>query len=320
MTGGRAERGMAPVKGRWHDIGLPDQVGRRAIVTGANTGLGFAAAWALAGAGAEVVLAVRDLDKGVAAVQRIRGDLDEANVRVVHLDLASLDSIAEFAAAELAAGPLDLLVNNAGVMLVPRRELTADGFELHMGVNHLGHFALTARLLPALAAASAARIVNVTSIAARRARRLDHRLGLDGDYTPMGAYSQSKLAVGLFAVELDRRLQAAGSSVASLLAHPGWSATAVRQPDDGAGRFVVLARRATALLGSPPTTGARSEIAAATARGVSGGVLVGPRLLMRGAPTARPAPRAMADPGEAGWLWARSADLTGVEPLPGPVG
>jgi len=305
------------VKGRWHSIGLPDQVGRRVIVTGANTGLGFAAARVLAGAGAEVVLAVRDLDKGVAASLKIRHDFDEAQVRVVHLDLASLASIADFVAAQVAAGPLDLLVNNAGVMLVPRREFTADGFEMHMGVNHLGHFALTAGLLPALERSSAARIVSVTSIAARRARRLDHGLGLDGDYTPMGAYSQSKLAVGMFAVELDRRLQATGSTAVSVLAHPGWSATAVAQPDDGAGRFVVLSRRATALLGSSPADGARSEVAAATARGVSGGAVVGPRFLVRGAPTPRSAPRPMTDSTEAGWLWGRSADLTGVEPLPG---
>lgn len=305
------------MKGRWHDIGLPDQVGRRAIVTGANTGLGFAAARVLAGAGADVVLAVRDLDKGVAAAQRIRQEFDDAAVRVVHLDLASLDSIADFAAGQGAAGPVDLLVNNAGVMLVPRRELTADGFEMHMGVNHLGHFALTALLLPALERSPAARVVSVTSITARRARRLDRGLGLVGGYTPMGAYSQSKLAVGLFAVELDRRLQAAGSAVVSVLAHPGWSATAVARPDDGAGRFVVLARRATAFLGSSPDHGARSEVAAATAQGVSGGVVVGPRFLVRGAPTPRSAPAPMADSTDAGWLWSRSAELTGVEPLPG---
>ena len=301
----------------WHSIGIPDQVGRRAIVTGANTGLGFAAAKALAGAGAEVVLAVRDLDRGVMAVQRIRDALDEAKVRVVHLDLASLASVADFAAAQSADGPIDVLVNNAGVMLVPRREFTADGFELHMGVNHLGHYALTAGLLPALERADAARIIAVTSITARRARHLDHGLGLDGDYTPMGAYSQSKLAVGLFAVELDRRLRAAGSRATSLLVHPGWSATAVGQPDDGAGRFVLLSRRATALLGSPPSAGARSAVAAATVPELPGGALVGPRFLVRGTPTAHPAPRAMTDSAEAGWLWSRSAELTGVEPLPG---
>lgn len=302
---------------RWRSIGLPDQVGRTAVVTGANTGLGFAVAKALAGAGADVVLAVRDLDRGVAAAQRIRDSLDEAKVRVVHLDLASLDSVADFAATRAAQGPLDILVNNAGLMLVPRREFTADGFEAQMGVNHLGHYALVAGLLPALERAPAARIVGVTSLAARRARRLDHRLGLDGEYTPMGAYSQSKLAVGLFAVELDRRLRAAGSAATSLVAHPGWSATAVIQPDDGAGRMVVVSRRATAVLGSTPAAGARSEVAAATFPDLPGGSLVGPRFLVRGAPRARPVPRAMADPGQAEWLWSRSAELTGVEPRPG---
>ncbi|HOZ56828.1 MAG TPA: SDR family NAD(P)-dependent oxidoreductase [Nakamurella multipartita] len=302
---------------RWRSIGLPDQIGRRAIVTGANTGLGFAAAKALAGAGADVVLAVRDLDRGVAAAQRIRDALDEAKVRVVHLDLASLASVADFAATQCAQGPVDILINNAGLMLVPRREFTADGFEAQMGVNHLGHYALVAGLLPALEQAPAARIVGVTSLAARRARRLDQRLGLDGDYRPMGAYSQSKLAVGLFAVELDRRLQAAGSRARSLLAHPGWSATAVAQPEDGAGRMVVFSRRATALLGSSPASGARSEVAAATFPDLPGGSLVGPHFLVRGAPRARPAPKAMTDPAQAGWLWSRSAELTGVEPLPG---
>ncbi len=316
MTGdGRGTR----VK-RWRSIGLPDQVGRRAIVTGANTGLGFAAARILAAAGADVVLAVRDLDKGVAAAQRIRDDVDEATVRVVHLDLASLASVADFVAGQAARGPVDLLVNNAGVMLVPRREFTVDGFELHMGVNHLGHFALTAGLLPALERAPAARIVCVTSLTARRSRHLDHRLGVAGDYTPMGAYSQSKLAVGLFAVELDRRLRAAGSRAACLLAHPGWSATAVSSPDDHPGRFVRLARRATAVLGTPPAVGARPEVAAAVSPEFPGGVLVGPRLLIRGAPTAHRAPRAMTDPADAGWLWSKSAELTGVEPLPGTAG
>jgi len=305
---------------RWRSIGLPDQVGRRAIITGANTGLGFAVARTLAGAGAEVVLAVRDLDKGVAAAQRIRDDLDEAKVRVAHLDLASLSSVADFTMAQEAQGPIDLLVNNAGVMLVPRREFTVDGFEMHMGVNHLGHFALTAGLLPAVERASAGRIVCVTSLAARRSRRLDHRLGVAGDYSPMGAYSQSKLAVGLFAVELNRRLVAAGSGAICLLAHPGWSATAVSQPEDGAGRFVLLARGATARLGTRPGLGARPEVAAATSPAMPGGVLVGPRFVVRGGPTARRAPRAMADSGEAGWLWSRSAELTGVEPLPGAVG
>ncbi len=216
---------------------MPDQYGRRVIVTGANTGLGYQTALALAAAGAEVVMAVRDLDRGQAAAQRIRDEVDDAKLRIIHLDLADLASVHDFAATEAAAGPVDLLVNNAGLMLVPSRVLTRDGFESQMGVNHLGHFALTAGLLPALLQAEAGRVVSVTSIAARRARSLDHGLGLTGDYTPMGAYSQSKLAVALFAEELDRRLRATGARVTSVLAHPGWSATGVSsdRPDDRPG-------------------------------------------------------------------------------------
>ena len=155
---------------RWRSLGVADQYGRRVIVTGANTGLGYQTALALAGAGAEVVMAVRDLDRGQAAAQRIREQIEQAKLRVIHLDLASLASVHDFAAGQAATGPLDLLVNNAGLMLVPRRELTHDGFESQMGVNHLGHFALTAGLLPALLQAETARVVSVTSLASRRAR------------------------------------------------------------------------------------------------------------------------------------------------------
>ena len=273
----------------WHSLPVPDQHGRRAIVTGANTGLGYQAALALAGAGAEVVMAVRDLDRGQAAAQRIRDNVDDAKLRIIHLDLADLASVHDFAASEAATGPVDLLINNAGLMLVPRRELTRDGFESQMGVNHLGHFALTAGLLPALLQADAGRVVSVTSIAARRARSLDHGLGLTGEYTPLGAYSQSKLAVALFAEELDRRLRATGRAVTSVLAHPGWSATGVREadrPDDRPGPTVRLGRRATSVFGSSPLAGARSEVYAATATGISGGELIGPRLLVRGRPHA----------------------------------
>ena len=144
----------------WHSLRVPDQYGRRAIVTGANTGLGYQTALALAASGAEVVMAVRDLDRGQAAAQRIRDEVDDAKLRIVHLDLADLASVHDFAATEAAAGPVDLLVNNAGLMLVPRRVLTRDGFESQMGVNHLGHFALTADLLPALLQAESGRVVS----------------------------------------------------------------------------------------------------------------------------------------------------------------
>lgn len=301
---------------RWRSLGVADQHGRRAVVTGANTGLGYQTSLALAGAGAEVVMAVRDLDRGQDAAQRIRDSIDQPKLRVLHLDLADLSSVRDFAAEQAAAGPLDLLVNNAGLMLVPRRELTRDGFEAQMGVNHLGHFALTAGLLPALSQSTAARVVSVTSIAARRARSLDHGLGLTGKYTPMGAYSQSKLAVALFAEELDRRLRAVGSTVTSVLAHPGWSATAVHQPGDSPGLSVRVGRRATAILGSSPRTGARSQVHAATAPDVAGGQFVGPRLIVRGAPQTVPLTAAMTNTADAGWLWAESARLTGTEPFP----
>ncbi len=302
----------------WHSLDVPDQYGRRVIVTGANTGLGYQTALALAAAGAEVVMAVRDLDRGQAAAQRIRDEVVDAKLRIIHLDLADLRSVHDFAVTEAAAGPVDLLVNNAGLMLVPNRVLTSDGFESQMGVNHLGHFALTAGLLPALLQAEAGRVVSVTSIAARRARSLDHGLGLTGSYTPMGAYSQSKLAVALFAEELDRRLRATGARVTSVLAHPGWSATGVSsdRPNDRPGVTVRFSRRATAILGTSPRVGARSEVYAATARAISGGELVGPRLMVWGRPRAVSLPKAAADPVAAGWLWSESVRLTGSEPRP----
>jgi NAD(P)-dependent dehydrogenase (short-subunit alcohol dehydrogenase family) len=300
----------------WHSLDVPDQYGRRVIVTGANTGLGYQTARVLAGAGAEVVMAVRDLDRGQAAAQRIRDEVDDAKLRIIHLDLADLASVHDFAAGEAATGPVDLLVNNAGLMLVPSRVLTRDGFESQMGVNHLGHFALTAGLLPALLQAPAGRVVSVTSIAARRSRSLDHGLGLTGDYTPMGAYSQSKLAVALFAGELDRRLRAVDATVTSVIAHPGWSATGVVRPDDHPGPTVRFSRRATAILGSSPRSGARSEVYAATAPRIVGGELVGPTLMAWGRPRVVSLPRAAADPDAARWLWSESVRLTGAEPRP----
>ena len=308
---------------RWRDLGVSDQTGRRAVVTGANAGLGYQTALALAGAGAEVVMGVRDLDRGQEAAQRIRERIELAKVRVMLLDLGDLSSVREFAAAQLEAGPVDLLVNNAGLMLVPRRELTVDGFESHMGVNHLGHYALTAQLLPALLAAPSGRVVSVTSLMLRTARRLDHGLGLgpepDGPYSPSVAYAQSKLAVALFATELERRLRAADSTVSSVLAHPGWSATGGRRPAPAARSVkrpvsVRLASRATALFGTSARTGARPQVYAATAPDLTGGVFVGPRFGMHGGPRPITPPSAVTDPTQAAWLWAESARLTGVEP------
>ena len=215
---------------------VPSASGRRVIVTGSNTGLGFQTAQAFAAAGGEVVLAVRSLVRGQAAADRIRTQVPGASIRVSQVDLADLGSVSEFVARERQTGPLDVLVANAGVMLVPQREFTADGFERHMGTNHLGHAALILGLLPTLSAAPAARVVIVGSIAHWFTRGLDPDLNTTGPYTPMGAYADSKLAGSLFAQELGRRLDAgSGSTVSVVAAHPGWCATEPTERDDHPG-------------------------------------------------------------------------------------
>jgi NAD(P)-dependent dehydrogenase (short-subunit alcohol dehydrogenase family) len=209
------------VKFGWHSLDVPDQYGRRAIVTGANTGLGYQTALALAAAGAEVVMAVRDLDRGQAAAQRIRDEVVDAKLRIIHLDLADLRSVHDFAVTEAATGPVDLLVNNAGLMLVPSRVLTRDGFESQMGVNHLGHFALTAALADRLASSAPARVVTVASDAHYSAPGIDFGAlqrparGITG----LREYAVSKLCNVLFAQELARRT--AGTAVRSYALHPG---------------------------------------------------------------------------------------------------
>ena len=309
---------------RWRHLEVADQWGRRAVVTGANTGLGYVSTLALVNAGAEVVMAVRDLDRGQAAAQRIREQVPDAKLRVIHMDLAELASVRDFASGLVEEPePVDVLMLNAGVMMVPRRELTPAGFERQMGVNHLGHFALTVGLLPALGrSAGGARVVSVTSLTYARVGPLDRGLGLTGEYSPMRAYGQSKLAVALSSQELHRRASmigrapgaAPGRGLVSVLAHPGWSATAESQPDDGAGRSVLLARRATAILGSSPAQGARAQLYAATAPELTGGEFVGPSRLGRGAPAAATLSKVATDADAARWLWDESVRLTGADP------
>ena len=297
----------------WQTDGIGDLAGRRMVVTGANTGLGYQTALAFARSGADVVLAVRNTAKGADAAARIVADTPRASVRVASLDLTDLASVLAFGAAEAAAGPVDALVNNAGVMLVPQREFTTDGFELHMGTNHLGHVLLTALLLPALTAAPAGRVVSLSSLAHRAAPRLDTTLGVSGRYSPMGAYGQSKLATLMFGLELDRRLRAAGSTVVSVAAHPGWSATELMVRDDHPGPGVWLSRKATAVLGSSAAEGARSQVMAAVDPAVRGGSFVGPVFGARGRPHLATASSAATDPIAAGWLWETSNALTGAE-------
>ena len=210
----------------WTTTDIPDQHGRMALVTGANTGIGFHQALELARKGAHVLLAARDPERGRTARSAIPGDLPAANVELLRLDLADLESVRRLADQLLDRGQgLDLLINNAGVMAVPQRQTTAQGFELQLGTNHLGHFALTGRLLPALLARQGSRVVTVSS--------LNHRMGAirledlqsERGYSPWRAYNQSKLANALFTLELDRRLRAAGASTLSVGAHPGYSRT-----------------------------------------------------------------------------------------------
>jgi len=208
---------------------LPDLSGHRVVVTGANSGIGFHAAKAFAAHGAEVTIACRSLEKGRDARSRIDG-----KVEVAELDLASLASVEAF--AEAWTGPLDLLVNNAGVMTPPRYRQTTDGFELQFGTNHLGHVALTARLLPHLLEASAPRVVAVSSIAHHRgdASVLGGNEDADG-YSAGQAYGNSKLANLLFALELQRRAEAAGAPLTATACHPGVSSTGLVTSPDGLG-------------------------------------------------------------------------------------
>ena len=286
------------------------------MVTGANTGLGLACARALAAMGADVVLAVRDLDKGEAArsglLSETPGAAHPERLTVGRLDLADLVSVRNFAAQQAAAGPLDILVNNAGLMVVPTRQLTVDGFEVQMGVNHLGHFALTAQLMPALSEAERARVVSVTSVAHRLTGPLDPRLNLVGRYDAFSSYAQSKLACALFGIELDRRLRSSGSTATSVVAQPGYVATHLFNRQDRPSLSQRLTSVVTPVIAARPRAGARSQVRAAVDPTLSGGELIGPRFLVRGAPVREQPARNALDPGSASLLWDLSGSLTEV--------
>ena len=206
----------------WTTANIPDQTGKLAIVTGSTGGTGFETALELARKGAEVVIAARNSAKGEDAIRRIRRAVPAANVRFEALDLASQASVAAFADRLLAQGrPVEILINNAGVMALPTREETVDGFEMQLATNYLGHFALTARLLPLLKAGSA-RVVSLSSIAHRRGRIAFDDLNAERGYSAWPVYAQSKLAMLMFGLELDRRSQANSWGLTSIAAHPGW--------------------------------------------------------------------------------------------------
>lgn len=300
---GMATKHSADQNSKWNAGGIGDQRGRTAVVTGANSGLGIATVDALARAGAHVVLAVRDPERGEAAARTVNG-----SVEVRRLDLADLASVREFAASW--RGDLDLLINNAGVMNIPEAT-TKDGFEMQFGTNHLGHFALTNLLLPHLTD----RVVTVSSGAHKMPgtpRIHFENLNLTGEYSPVAAYSQSKLANLLFTLELQSRLAAAGSSVRALAAHPGWAATGLQGRDASVLRRTLMAV-GNRFIAQDNKAGALPTLYAAT-QDLPGASYVGPDGLgeMRGTPTLVGRSAAASDPVSAVRLWAASEELTGV--------
>ena len=298
----------------WTHADLPPQAGRLTIVTGTG-GLGFETGLALARAGGEVVIAGRNATKGAVAVARIRERLPRARVRFETLDLADLASVAAF--AERMRGELnsvDCLINNAGVMTPPTRQVSKDNYELQFATNYLGHFALTAHLLPLLCRARQPRVVMLSSVAARSGRIILDDLQAERAYRPMEVYSQSKLACLLFALELQRRSEAKGWGLASLAAHPGVSRTDLLP--NGAGQHSIpgLARTYLWFLFQPAAQGALPTLYAATSPSATGGVYVGPTRLFetRGAPGLAELPSPARDADLARSLWKVSERLSGV--------
>ncbi|WP_250031271.1 oxidoreductase [Paractinoplanes maris] len=291
----------------WTADRIPAQNGRVAVVTGANSGLGLITATQLARHGAHVVLAVRNTEAGQAAARRIGGD-----VEVRELDLASLASVRAFA-AQLPA--VDLLVNNAGLVLLGPRRTTADGFELQIGTNMLGHFALTGLLLGKLAEAKEPRVVSLSSITHRNAHLDFDDLMFERDFKAAPAYGRSKLATTIFGVELDRRLRAAGSPIVSTLAHPGISRTNLTpRAWEHRGRLGRVIARVGLLMTQPVEQGALPQLRAATDPTVRGGQFFGPSgpWEMRGRVAEARLSREAADPAVGRRLWAAAEELTGV--------
>ncbi|MEV4876157.1 oxidoreductase [Streptomyces cyaneofuscatus] len=305
----------------WTVERIPDQTGRVAVVTGANSGLGLATARALARRGGHVILAVRDEEKGRRAAADITAGQPGADLEVRRLDLADLDSVRAFSDALHAGRPrLDLLVNNAGVMAPPRSS-GAQGHELQFAANHLGHFALTGLLLDLLEQGQDPRVTTVTSVNHRKARLDFDNLNGERGYRPMVFYDRSKLANAVFGHELHRRLAASGSPVRSVLAHPGYTATNL-QTSAPTGLVKLLFGRVLLPLAQRPDAGALPQLYAATAPGVRGGELIGPdgRGELRGGPTRVPLAPVATDAETGRRLWEVSEELTDVPfPFPAPA-
>ncbi|QLL05615.1 SDR family oxidoreductase [Mycobacterium vicinigordonae] len=303
---------------------VPDLSGKLAVVTGANSGLGFGLAKRLSAAGADVMMAIRNQSKGEAAIEQIREVVPDAKLTIKPLDLSSLASVAALGEHLNSLGrPIDILINNAGVMTPPERDTTTDGYELQFGSNHLGHFALTGHLLPLLRAAAKPRVVSLSSIAARRGRIHFDDLQFEKSYAPMAAYGQSKLAVLMFALELDRRSRAAGWGIDSNAAHPGLTKTNLQISGPSHGReeptlmqrFYTASWRVTPFFWQEIDEGILPALYAAATPGAEGGAFYGPRGLYEtsgGGVAEAKIPARAANDKDRQRLWEVSERLTGA--------
>jgi NAD(P)-dependent dehydrogenase (short-subunit alcohol dehydrogenase family) len=302
------------------DITLPDLSGRLAVVTGANSGLGFGLTRRLAAAGAEVILAVRNAEKGAAAIRDLTAEQPGARLSMQHLDLSSLASVAGLAKTLVDAGrPIDILLNNAGLMFPPERELTEDGFELQFGGNYLGHFALTAGLLPLLRATGTSRVVSLSSVVANQGRLTWDNLQAEKRYNTSAAYGLSKLAMLMFARELQRHSDAGNWGLLSLAAHPGITATNLQTtgPKKNGETFqtrVLDATRRISWMWQEVPQGILPALYAATSPDVTPGAYYGPDgfLGFTGGPTEVKPPKHALNEADSARLWTVSEELTGV--------
>lgn len=300
----------------WTTADIPNLDGRVAVVTGANGGLGLESAKALAGAGAHVVMAVRNQDKAQAAHEEILAEHPDASPEIVELDLGSLDSVKQAAGAiSNDHGQIDILINNAGLMAMPERK-TADGFEMQLGVNHLGHWVFTAGLLPSLLAADGARVVTVTSTAHHTGRAVNpDNPNLEGAYEPWKAYGQAKLANYHFALGLQQEFETHGATAASLVAHPGLSNTNLQAntvEQGGGGSTARFWHRTAERIGMSPARGALPQLRAATDPDAAGGQMYAPRYISNGPPVRRPIMRQVGLAKAIQNLWDVSEQMTGV--------
>jgi NAD(P)-dependent dehydrogenase (short-subunit alcohol dehydrogenase family) len=301
--------GDAGSTGQWTVGDIPSQIGRTVIVTGANSGIGYETTRALAGRGAQVILAVRDEAKGTEAMEKLRAEHPDATLELRYVDLADLDTVRAFAAG---VKKVDILINNAGVMMPPRT-LTKQGYELQFGVNHLGHFVLTALVFEALKRSGDGRVVTVTSRAHVRGRMHFDDLHGEHKYSRSGYYAQSKLANVVFGLELHRRLRAAGLPMRSVLAHPGVVVTNL-QSTGPTGLSKLVMQLGSRLVAQPADMGALPLLYAATSPDAESGQLIGPdaRNEGKGYPTVVEPLEPARDREVAKRLWDASEELTGI--------